>query len=64
MTTSEISVHNVTSIVIGDRRLLGADGSNPFYTREIIITNTRGEQVSITVFSHSDDEDTALKVQS
>ena len=64
MTTSEISVHNVTSIVIGDRRLLGADGNNPFYTREIIITNNRGEQVSITVFSHSDDEDTALKVQS
>ena len=65
MTTTDISVHNVTSIILGDRRLLGADTDNPFYTRDIVITNDRGESVAITLFSVRDaDEDTALKVQS
>ena len=65
MSTADISIHNVTSIVLGDRRLLGADTDNPFYTRDIVITNNRGESVNITLFSvHDADEDTGLKVLS
>lgn len=65
MSTADISIHNVTSVVLGDRRLLGADTDNPFYTRDIVITNDRGERVSITLYSVKDaDEDTGLKVQS
>ena len=65
MNTTNISIHKVTSVVIGDRRLIGADTDDPFYTRDIVITNNRGESVNITLFSVRDaDEDTALKVQS
>ena len=64
MTSTEISVHNVISIVLGDRKLLGRDSMSPFWTREIVITNDRGESVMIQLFSHSDDEEAALKVQS
>ena len=65
MNTTNISIHNVTSIVLGDRRLLCADTDNPFYTRDIVITNNRGESVNITLFSvHDADEDTGLKVLS
>lgn len=64
MNTADISIHNVTSVVVGDRRFHGGDSSNPFWTRDIVITNDRGESVTINLYSHSDDEDTALKVQS
>lgn len=65
MSTADISIHNVTSIVLGDRRMLGADTDNPFYTRDIVVTNDRGESVNITLYSVKDaDEDTGLKVQS
>ena len=65
MSTADISIHNVTSIVLGDRRLLGADTDNPFYTRDLVITNDRGESVAITLYSVRDaDEETALKVHS
>lgn len=62
MSTTEISIHNVVSIVVGDRRF--HDGNSPFYTRDITITNERGESVVINLYSHQDDEDVALKVQS
>ena len=65
MNTTNISIHKVTSVVIGDRRLIGADTDDPFYTRDIVITNNRGESVNITLFSvHDADEDTGLKVLS
>ena len=51
MNTTNISIHKVTSVVIGDRRLIGADTDDPFYTRDIVITNNRGESVNITLFS-------------
>ena len=64
MNTAELSLHNVVSIVVGDRRFHGSNSDNPFWTRDIVITNIRGESVTIYLYSHSDDEDTALKVQS
>jgi hypothetical protein len=64
MSAADISIHNVTSIVLGDRRLLGAETNDPFWTRELVITNDRKESIVITLYSRSDDEDTALKVQS
>ena len=63
MSTTDISINNVTSIVVGDRRFHESP-TNPFFTRDIVITNDRGESVTINLYSHSDDEDTALKVQS
>ena len=63
MNTADISIHNVTSIVVGDRKFHDSP-TNPFFTRYIVITNDRGETVTICMYSHSDDEDTALKVQS
>lgn len=64
MNTADISIHNVTSIVVGERRFHGGYSSNPFWTRDIVITNDRGESVTINLYSQSDDEDTAIKVQS
>jgi hypothetical protein len=64
MNTAELSLHNVVSIVVGDRRFHGGNSDNPFWTRDIVITNDRGQSVTINMYSHSDDEDTALKVQS
>lgn len=63
MTTADINIHNVKSITVGDRKLHDANGTNPFYTREIVIVNDQGS-IAISLFCHSDDEDTALKVQS
>jgi len=64
MNTADISIHNVTSIVVSERRFHGGNSDNPFWTRDIVITNDRGESVSINLYSHSSDEDSALKVQS
>ena len=65
MNTADISIHNVISIVVGDRLFHGGDSSNPFWARDIVITNDRGESITITAYSTRDaDEDTALKVQS
>ena len=63
MRTTDISMHDVKSIVLGDRRYHDS-GNSPFYSRDITITNDRGESIVISLYSHSDDEDTALKVQS
>ncbi len=63
MNTADISIHNVTSIVVSERRFHESP-TNSFFTRDIVITNDRGESVTINLYSHSDDEDTALKVQS
>ena len=63
MNTADISIHNVTSIVVSERRFHDSP-TNSFFTRDIVITNDRGESVTINLYSHSDDEDTALKVQS
>ena len=63
MNTADISIHNVTSIVVSERRFHESP-TNSFFTRDIIITDERGESVTINLYSHSDDEDTALKVQS
>lgn len=65
MNTANIEVHNVKSIVVSDRRCHNADRDDAFFTRDIVITNDRGESVTITAYSTRDaDEDTALKVQS
>lgn len=65
MNTADISIHNVTSIVISDRREINAGREDAFFVRDIVITNDRGEYITITAYSTRDaDEDTALKVQS
>ena len=63
MNTADISIHTVTSIVVSERRF-HENPTNSFFTRDIVITNDRGESVTINLYSHSDDDDTALKVQS
>lgn len=64
MNTADISIHNVTSIVVSERRFHESP-TNSFFTRDIVITNDRGESVTICVYSCRDaDEETAIKVQS
>ena len=65
MNTANIEIHSVKSIVISDRRCHNADRDDAFFTRDIVITNDRGESVTICVYScRGDDEDVAIKVQS
>lgn len=65
MNTANIEFHNAKSIVISDRREINAGREDAFFVRDIVITNDRGESITITAYSTRDaDEDTALKVQS
>lgn len=65
MNTADISIHYVTSIVISDRREINAGREDAFFVRDIVITNNRGESITINAYStRNADEDTALKVQS
>lgn len=64
MNVTEVSIHNVKSVVVSDRRLLGGGTDHPFYSREIVITNDRDESVTISLYSYDSDEDEALKVRS
>lgn len=64
MNVTEVSIHNVKSVVISDRRRHGEGTDREFYTREIVITNDRNESVTISLYSYESDEDEALKVRS
>jgi hypothetical protein len=50
---ADISIHNTKSIVIGEVREI--NGNTPLYTRDITITDTRGQEIVITCFSTSEE---------
>ena len=65
MNTANIEIHSTKSVVISDCREINQGRDDAFFTRDIVITNARGESVTITLYScRDDDENTALKVQS
>ena len=53
---AEVSVHKVTKVELSPIR-----DHDTFQSRSIIITDDKGEQHEVTLFTHSEDEDT-LKV--
>jgi hypothetical protein len=57
---ADISIHNTKSIEISEIREI--NGNTPLYTRDIVITDTRGQVVTITCFCVSDEAE-ELKVQ-
>lgn len=61
MTFTELSIHNVASVEITDRRKF-CDFDNGQYTREIIITGEDGTRISIVLVSERDADDDALRV--
>lgn len=56
---ADISIHNTKSIEIGELREV--DGTRPFFTRDITITDERGHTITITCYANSD-EGEELKV--
>jgi hypothetical protein len=56
---ADISIHNTKSIEISELRCV--NGSTPFFTRDITITDERGHQIVITCYSSSEEGD-ELKV--
>jgi hypothetical protein len=50
---ADISIHNTKSIVVGELREI--NGNTPLYTRDIIITDARGHEVTITCFTTSEE---------
>jgi hypothetical protein len=56
---ADISIHNTKSIQISELREV--DGTRPFFTREIVITDERGHTITITCYSNSEEGD-ELKV--
>ena len=57
---TETIIHDVASIEICERFYHG--GQNPFWTRSIKVTDKDGNTHELSMFSHSEDEDKALKV--
>jgi hypothetical protein len=56
---ADISIHNTKSIQISELREV--DGTRPFFTREIVITDERGHTITITCYANSEEGD-ELKV--
>ena len=50
---ADISIHNTKSIVVGELREI--NGNTPLYTRDIIITDAHGYEVTITCFTTSEE---------
>jgi hypothetical protein len=60
---TETTVHRVAKIEITDRRFHESD-TNPFWAREIVITDEDGNTHTLALYSNSSDEETALRVSS
>jgi hypothetical protein len=60
---TETSIHRVAKIEIGERRF-HASSTSPFWCRSITVTDEDGHSHTLELYSHSEDEDTALKVTS
>lgn len=60
---TETTVHRVAKIEIADRRFHESD-TNPFWAREIVITDEDGNTHTLALYSNSSDEETALRVSS
>lgn len=56
---ADISIDNTKSIEISALREV--DGTRPFFTRDIVITDERGHTITITCYANSD-EGEELKV--
>ncbi len=52
---ADISIHNTKSIEISALREV--DGTRPFFTRDIVITDERGHTITITCYAHSEEGD-------
>lgn len=59
---TETTIHDVAKIEIGDRRL--HDGTHPFWSRDITVTDKDGHTHTLSLYSHDEDEETSLKVTS
>ena len=59
---TETTIHDVAKIEIGDRRL--HDGTHPFWSRDITVTDEDGNTHTLAMYSTSSDEETALMVLS
>jgi len=51
---TEVSIHNVKSIVLESARRLG-NGGNEFYTRELVITDSDGRILKVVLYSYDED---------
>jgi hypothetical protein len=57
----DTNIHNVAKIEIGERRFHASE-TNPFWAREIVITDVDGHSHTLNLYSNSHEEDEALKV--
>jgi hypothetical protein len=57
---ADISIHNAKAIRIGEIREI--NGNTPLYVREIVITDDKNNETTITCYSNKDDEGDCLKV--
>lgn len=60
---TETTIHRVAKIEVTDRRFLESY-TNPFWAREIVVTDEDGNTHTLAMYSNSSDEETALRVLS
>jgi hypothetical protein len=60
MTTST-SIHKVASVELGERRYHGGS-SAPFWSREIVITDDKGNTHTVELYASGQEDDDCLKV--
>lgn len=60
---TETTIHRVAKIEVTDRRFHESD-TDPFWVREIVVTDEDGNTHTLAMYSNSSDEETALRVLS
>jgi hypothetical protein len=55
------SIHKVTSVQLGERRYHGGS-SAPFWSREIVITDDKGNTHTVELYASGEEDSDALKV--
>ncbi len=60
---TETTIHHVAKIEVTDRRFHESN-TNPFWAREIVVTDEDGNTHTLAMYSNSSDEETALRVLS
>jgi hypothetical protein len=58
---SETSIHDIASIEILERRFY-ANAGEPFWNREIVITDSEGNQHSLQLYAKGEEDEMILKV--
>ena len=58
---TETSINDIASIEILERRFY-ANAGRPFWNREILITDKEGNQHSLQLYAHGEEDEMILKV--